>query len=806
MRIKAFAACIAAISAVVSSLPAQAKTVRGPRIEPVDVVGEKDIDFLSESAEWKLTTGWKPMSSWRCPENKTAGKHSLRIHTRIDLADGGEKVWPYGLNGLRIEFKEPVDWSEYNTMRFDMKLAAKNSRQKYNQLEVKLYRAEPSGKSHSWKACVLVKPSAKWRRVQIPFSFFARSGWGHRMPDGKRIKRIILGVYENCETHGSELDVLVDNFALLKTREIPWTGRCESGSALGELYIGAAEEMTILPHGAKQIPAVLGIVTGRDCFITREYTVRINFHELFTGVDYPLEMKCPGAVIPRAKLMMPVILDIEKLPPGFYLTTFDVIKDGKSVLRGRVGVDDFYIAKKGERIEHSLMSYQTAETFTTQDRKYGYMFKRVRASLPHTWNPLDPKTYTQFLLAHARDASFYIEDLHSSAITLTYAAEAFAAAGEPKRKAFAERMLKDLMKFMTGPIMLQKSGAIIQSGCALADNDAEDYPYGACAMKSTRIHDTSMSQTGYWFVCVTRAALYFAGPGRDTAYAKSLVPLLDRAAKFLTEHFATEIDGRAVLWNYHVLADLDLPKWRHISKGPTGKPKQGCCGTRSLTALAFYAYTRQLLAGSVPDYALKPLKDTAHWYADVIEKHDGWADPNSQDMFFEANMYLGEGYVGYYLYNKLIGDEKETERARRWANLTYRFITDRSMVGGKRAILEWNNWGGSWFTWSFNEYLQHLGHDDKLKWYADKIEEKWRSRGFRDIRHRQWYHRRADHFQDIPTTPYLGGTGDIDVSRSPGYRSPDKGAIYLSFLGPLAIYDMRAMGYKSRLLTPEVEK
>jgi len=804
MRTTVFAAYLAALCIGFFSTPARAKVVSGPRIEPIEVSAERDIDYLSETAAWTPTAGWKPLSSWRCPDDKTTGKFSLRVHAVINLADGTESNWPHALCALELRPEKTIDWSAYYAIAFDVKIKAKKSDRKFEHLEIKIY---PEGERHSFRAEIMLESSDKWRTVVVPFTYFAQPGNGRRLLGGPKIERIYLGFYENSLTHGAELDLKMDNFKLLKGRPRRWAQRCEPGTAFGALYIGAAEEMTILPAGTKEIGAALGIVTGRECFITRDYTVRINFHELFSGVDYPLDMKCPGAVIPEAKVIIPVTLNVEKLPPGYYLTTFDVLKDGKSVLRGRVGVDDFYIAKKGERVEHSLLSYQTAETFFLQDRKYGYMFKRARGSLPHTWNPLDPKTYPRFLLEHARDASFYIEDLHSSVVTLGYAAEAFGVAGEPRRKAFAERMLKDLMKFMTGPIMLRKSGAIFQSGCPLADYDAEDFPYAACAMKPTRIHDTSMSQTGYWFVCVARSALYFAGPGRDAAYAKSLIEPMDRAMKFMTDHFAENIDGKTVPWNYHVLPDLDLPPWRHIRKGPTGKPIQGCCGTRSLAALAYYAYTRRLLAGDVPDYALKALRDTAHWYGKIVETHDGWADPDSQDMFFEANMYLGEGYVGYYLYNKLIGDDEEAERARRWAKLTYRFITDRSRwPDGRRAVLEWNNWGGSWFTWSFSEYLRHLGHEARLKWYVDKVEEKWRSRSFRDIRHRAWRRRRRDEFVDIPPCPYLSTTGDIDVSRILGYRSPDKGAIYLSFIGPLAIYDMRAMGRTSNLPAPTAGK
>jgi len=795
-----------AVSMVISLLlgigaSAGTRVVKGKRIEPLVVSEEKSIDFLSETTQWKLTKGWKPLAPWRCADDKTAGKSSLRVRSVINLADGTDKEWPIALCALQLKPEKPFDWSAYDAIQLDVKLTAKKSKTKFGQLEIKVYNKDYGG---SYKALIALKPSNKWRTVVVPFSYFAQSGNGNRMAGGADITQILLGYYENCLTHGAEFDLKMDNFKLLKGRPQPWTERCKSGTALGELYIGAAEEMTIIPAGTKQIPAVLGIVTGRNCFVTREYTVRINFHEMFSNKDYPLQMKCPGAVIPKAKAMIPVLLDIEKLPPGFYLTTFDILKNGKSIMKGRVGVDDFYIAKKGESTVHSLLSYQTAETYFAQDRKYGYMFKRVRCSLPHTWSPLDPKTYPQFLLAFARDSTFYIEDLHSSAITLTYAAEAFDRAGEPLRKAFAEKMLRDLMTFMTGPIMLQKTGTIVTSGCALADYDADKLPYAACAMKQTRIHDTSMSQTGYWFVCVTRAALYFAGRGNDMAYAKSFIPLLDNAAKFMTDNFALDIDGRTVLWNYHVLPDVDLKKWRWINKGPSGKPTQFCCGTRSLTSLAFYAYTRQLLAGSVPAHALTALKGTAEWFGDVLAKHDGFSTPNWEKKFFEPNMYLGEGYLGYYLYCKLIGDAKEAKRAAAWTNVTYRFITDKSTNwdGKGRVILEWNNWGGSWFTWSFGEYLQHIGPEPKLKWYVDKIEEKWRSRNFRDIRHRQWRQARNDIFQQIPKCPYLNVRGDIDASKILSYRSPDKGAIYLSFLGPLAIYDLRDMGFKSQLLTP----
>jgi len=789
--------CIAATPGLASA--GAPRVVTGPRIEPVEALAEKDIDYLSETAPLKVRGRAKPLSPMRCTTDKTAGAASLRIHTKVDVNDGTDSSWPIDLNGIDLRLDPPVDWSDYDAIAFDMKMSVTGSKRALNHLHLKVYRDKTS-----WRADVMVKPSGKWQRVQIPFDNFASNLAGFRMPDGKGINLIILGVYENCDDHGAEYDIHVDNLRLLKTRPLPWTKRCERGTALAELYIGAAEEMTILPAGTTEIPAIAGLISGRGCTITAEHKLRVVFHELFSNKDYPLEMACPGAVIPRAKLLMPVTLKIGALPPGYYVTTLDVTKGGKSVLNGRVGVDDFYLQKNGETIEHSLMSHLTAESYFAQDRKYGYFYKRVRASLPHTWSPLDEKTYPRFLLHHARDASFWIEELHSSVITLTYAAEAFARAGEPERQRFAEKMLRDLMAFMTGPIMVNEEGAIIESGNALGAYEAERFPYAACAMKPTRIHTCSMNQTGYWLVCVARAALYFAGVGNDTAYAKSLLAPMDRAVGFASEAFKQDIDGKSVLWNYFARTSLKEPRWRTIPNGPGGQPMQSCCGTRSLTGAAFYAYVRQLLAGQVDPKALKALKDTAHWYGRIIEQNQGWADPASQDRFFEANMYLGEGFFGYTLYNRLVGDKDEAARARDWTKLAYLYITDRSQTkDGKKIVLEWNNWGGSWFTWSFSEYMQLLGPDTRTQWWVDRIEMQWRSRGFRDIRHRPWRQRRAAQFTDVPPAKSFYVFDDKDTSKTPGYRSPDRGAIYFSWLAPMAIYEFQDTGYKSRLLTPK---
>jgi len=519
--------------------------------------------------------------------------------------------------------------------------------------------------------------------------------------------------------------------------------------------------------------------------------------------------------------MMPVLLKIDDLPPGYYLTTLDVTRNGKSILDGRVGVDEFLLQAKGERIEHSLMTWLTAETFFAQDPDTGSVYKRVRGSLPHTWNPLDPDTRAEFTLAHVRDSAFYIEDLHSSAITLTYAAEAYERAGKPKHKQFAEHILRRFLDFMTSDTILNDEGAIICSGSTLDGDIALRLPYGSCSIKPTRINHNHESLTCYWLVIMSRAALYFAGVGGDMEYAKSLVRTMDRAVPFAIEAFGVDIDGRRILRNYHALSTLKLRRWRDIVTGPSGKPMEYCCGTRSLPGLSFYAYARQAILGDVPARARQVLRDNAHWTGERVEKYEGWSDYESENPFFEANMYTGEGFVGYTLYNKLIGDQEELARARKWANLSYRFITDRSMVGGKRVFkngkrlppkegqkpgrtvsLEWNNWGGGFFIWSFGEYLQHVGPDPKLASWVKKIEHQWRSRGFRDFLHRPWRHRRLDAFHDIPECPYLSSAsvGDADASRMPGYVSPDKGAIYFTWLAPMAIFELREMGCKSRLL------
>jgi len=750
-----------------------------PRVEPVEVLARRDIDFLTETAPWQPTIP-DLLSNWRCGQDAKRGKYALRIHTRVNHFDKVD--WPVGLNGLAFETAgKPMDWSGCNALAFDMKLAVKGSDRKFHPLEIHLWR-----KKQKCGVFLMVEPSSEWRRIQAPFGYFLAGRTG-RMEDGGQVGKIRLGITEYGANDGAELDLRLDNFHLLMTRPAPWTERCERGTALGALYIGPADEMNILPEGTKRVAAAACVVTGPGCWVTRESAFRFVFHELFTGKEHAVSMEAPGTAIPRSKTITPLLLDTSALAPGYYLATFDVLAGGKSILKGRVGVDDFYIRKKGERIEHSLMSCLTADTFFAQHRKYGYIFKRVRPSLPHTWSPLNAETYPQFLLNYVRRSEYYMEDMHSSFVTLAYAAETFAQAGEVERKAFTEKMLRRLADWaVTG--MVAKGGAIIRGGCAIADREANILPYGACGMKPQRRATHSASQTYYWMVCVARTALYFAGVGEDPAYARSLVKSMDQPAACVLKAFSDEIDGRRVLGNQMARIDPREPLWRHVPKGPSGKPTQMCCGTRSLAALAYYAYARQALLGSVAPDILETLRDTAHWYSERIERNNGWAAINSGSLFYEPNMYLGEGYVGYFLYNRLVGDGEEAERARKWAKIAYRFITDRSTTqGGERAKPCLSNWGGSWFTWSFSEYFRLLEHDKELARWIDTAEEDWRSRGFRDILHRPWYNSRRDLFTETPSGAGL-------------YRSPDKGAIYLSWLGAMAVYEQRAMGKSSRLL------
>ena len=768
------------------------------RIEPVTITSRKSVDFLTETAEWELT-GPKLLSPWRCEEDPQAGKASIRIHARVDLSDFDPETMQNPAACLGLEHKPPetFTWDGFDAVAFDLRLSVKGSRRALNHVEISLGRA-----GASWRAYVMTKPSDQWQRVQIPFRYFNRGG-GKRMPAEGGINKIRVAVLEVAEDDGAEVDVRLDNFEVLATQPVPWTHRCEEGTARASLYLGAAEEMTLLPAGTDSLPVAVGLTTGRECRITPDMRLRFICHDLFRGAQHVVEMPCPGTVIPQAKTLTPVLLPLRGLTPGFYVATVDVLRDGESLLNGRVGVDDFYIRKPGERIEHALASWLAAETYLAQHREHGYIFLRVRPSLSHTLSPLDPSTYDRFLLAHARDGGFYVEDLHSSVVTLSYAAEMFRAAAETERALFAEGILKRLMAFMSGP-MLAENGAIHQSGSLIGDYDAERFPYGACAMKPTRINSCSMSQFGYWMTCVARAALYFAGPGADMAYARSLIEPLDRAAAFMTNAFWIEGDEQRVLHNSYTLNVLREPRWHFLKRGPSGGLTENCCGTRSVGALAFYACARRVIVGDVPAGCLDALHDTAQWHGQRVESSGGWADPGSGHRpGYEVNMYMGESFVAYCLYNRLAGDTGRAEQARKWARLAYRFITDKATNrDGKRIELAWNQWSGSWYTWSFGEFLQHLGPDATLAGWVRDIEQRWRERGFRDAAHRPWYHRRRDDFTDIPPAPYFTTSKNTDFSAEPRYRSPDKGAIYFSWLAPLSIYEMRAMGYESRLLTP----
>jgi len=803
MNRKVFRVAICAFFIACLSLVSYGRVIRDKRIEPVEVLDEKDIDFLSETAVWQ-PLGNKLLSDWRHDKDIVKGKRALRIHTRVDITDGADRAKsPLSLNGLAFKPEKPMDWPETGAISFDLKMTVKGSTQELSHLEIKIkQRRNPKAvKAKSWRAYIILKPTGDWQRIQVPFENFF-SGGGVRLKSGKGIVGLVFGVAEYCENQGAEYDVLLDNFKVLKTKKPGWVKRCEPRSAAAALYIGDAEEMTFLPNGTKEIPAVVGIATGRRCFITNDYKLRFTFHEMFSGKEVVETRECPGNVMPGAKLMLPVILKIDKLPPGFYLTTVDILKNGKSILKGRVGVDEFYIRKKGEREAYSIVSWYTVETFFSQHPKYGYVYLRSRASIPHTWSPIDPKTATQFLLKHARKASFGLEDYHSTIITMTYAADMFDRAGDARRKAFAEKILKRQVDFMTGKYMLNEEGGICQSGSVVRLEDVKTLPYGACDIKPRRINSQHSGQTGYWMICIARTALYFAGVGGDMKYAKSLIEPMDRATRFVMKAFGVEKDGRRIIGSFTAMSSLKVPEWRGLYTGFHNNPRKFYCESRSLGQLAFYAYARRAIVGEVPADALKMMRDTAEYYGEVVEKNDGWADPDALTLFPEANFYQGEGFFGYYLYNKFIGDAHEAGRAKKWTKLTYRFISDRStQFKGEKLLYSWGNWGGGWLTWSFSEYFRYIGPDEKLAVFVREPERIWRHRKFRDMTHRPYYDSRIDLLQDIPATPYHHGEDEGNID-SLSYRSPKKGAIYFSWLAGPAIYEIRDMGYKIRLLDP----
>lgn len=569
---------------------------------------------------------------------------------------------------------------------------------------------------------------------------------------------------ENEYRHGDGMTFEIGGFELCNLKKE--LSKLPDGQAAMGLWVGergnTSERVVVLNQAETKLPCLMVTEMGAGVPLAESDVLHFRFHEVFTSkqwwVETPLGKNVEAAKVAKIQKTVP----LPSLPPGYYLVTVDAQRDGKSLLAGRVGCDDFYVRAQNESMTFSILSIRTGMAMWVRDLLFGDIMCRTRVALPHVYDPLNKDTYAEFIDLFAHTTGKHTEGNEAGDTGLVYAAEAFRKSGDVTRCKFAEWLLEDSLKHMVDK-MQAPSGATITWANELADKDIGK---GGISQAFGR-YDSN--QIGEWVTPFARAILYYLNVAKNEPYARQLNQAARKAADYIADHSLQESDGIP-----NVVRHLQL------HEGPDGTVKQVTyhqegrqCDVylgRALSGLSYYAYAMQLLGESVPQRYWDAMDNTVQWSMRMM-KPNGWFDWQCEDVVeggchtFLGNIYIGEGLFGCYLADRQAGRTAQAEAARQAACKAYRYVTDDCYLRGRKYEYPLEFWVGPYVYWLFTEYQDAAGPEPKFQDWLDALHRKWAVE-------RQW----RDFLQ-------RGGPGLVG-------RTSTNGMLEVSILGYLAIRHM----------------
>ncbi len=578
-------------------------------------------------------------------------------------------------------------------------------------------------------------------RVNEPITGLKRGEWvqvTQRLAGLPALDQIDRVHFFLCESDYQDKDVLhfqVGGFRLAKL--VKEKSKLAADEAACGLWVGEradrSERAVLLEPGTAELPATLLVETGAQRALTTSDTWRVRLHEVFTGQQTVRELPLPQAVAPGTVARLTARVPLTGLAPGYYLAVSDLQRDGRSLLGGRVGCDDFYVKKPGETMAYTVLSVRAGMCQWVRDLLHGDFMGHTRIALPHVYDPLDPKTYGRFLQLYTIVAGKHTEGNEAGDTGLVYAAQAFRAAGDTVRCKFVEGLLEDSLNHMMNR-MQAPSGATITWANELADNGVIEGRGGP----TEAFGSYDSNQIGEWIRPLAYAMLYYRTvPGRED-YARRLSAASRRAAEYLVRHSTRDSDGLA-----------KVVRHLHLSETPDGQVKQVVyqqegrqCDVylgRALAGVSYYAYAMQVAGEQVPEHWWPVLDNTVRWSARKM-KPNGWFDWQCADIVeggchtFLGNIYIGEGLFGCYLADRRAGRAEQAKEAAEATRKAYRYVTDDCYIKGQKYEYPLEFWVGPYVYWLFQQYLDLCGPDAKLTDWLTVLDRRWSAeRGWHDF-------------------------------------------------------------------------
>lgn len=582
------------------------------------------------------------------------------------------------------------------------------------------------------------------------------------------VTRLHFFLCEDQYADGDEMTFRIGGFELVKLEKTP--SRLGAGQAALGLWVGergdSSNEAVILDAGTARLPALAWIEAGEGVVLRADDELHVRFHEVFSGRESRQSLAL-GRDVPAGEIVrLTADLKTSTLPPGYYLVTADVRREGNSLLGGRVGCDDLYLRAPRESMTHVVLSIRTGMARWVHEPLFGDLQGRTRIALPHVYDPLNMDTYQSFIHLFSFGTGTHTEGNEAGDTGLVLAAEAFRKSGEHVRTAFVEDLFEKSFNHMIARHQAPNGGVVMES------NDPGYLWSGREIPKPSSPYDSN--QMGEFIRPMAYAMIYYRNYPEKLDYARKLDAACRKTADYLAAHSVQDSDGLAKVIRHLTLKERPDGSVEQVTYYQEGRQCDVYLG-RAFSGLTYYAYATQLYGRKVPDEWWEIIDNTVEWTLRKM-KPNGWFDWQCGDTVeggchtFLGNIYIGEGLFGAYLANRSAGRAEQAKKAAEATRRAYRYVTDDCWIKGVKYEYPLDFWVGPYVYWLFTQYLDTVGPEPKLQEWLTVIDRRWTvERGWRDFLQRP-------------------------AADKPVGRSETNGALELAILGYLGIKQMEEIG------------
>lgn len=671
----------------------------------VRVLETRDLDALTEAADWE-NSGGPEGTVEMVAAGARAGQRAVRFAVRIDRAGPLGATYPEGWPSCQVLLDPPQDWSAYNSISFWIRVDS-SDRKRLFPIRFILH----TGGHCTFNQLIPPFRAGKWVQARFDIS---------ELPDRDKVSRAHLFVCENEYPDRLQMQFTVDGFALEKTAIAD--ALLPAAECRAELYTGKDQSWRLIEAGTDSLPCELRVTTGAGCPLRVDDEVLLTARQVFTDRLFRQRVALPEAVAGGAEAAMPLAASLEGLPPGYYLLTADVRRGDRSLCAGRVGADDFYLRKPGESMTYTALSHRLGMVAWITDRYYGGMTTHGSISIPHTYDPYNRATYPLWLRAFCSDTGKHAEGLEAGVTGLVFACEALRRGGDTERLRFAERLLRNNLDYMIRGMQDPDGGTRTYTN-ELVDNYGEVLFGRGGVSQSGR----DSNQVGEWVRPVARAILYYRRVPGQEAHVEKLLRAGYAAADFIIRTPVAPKDGREHVIRHYRLSSYGAPlkQTTYVQEGRQCEVYTG----RAMAGVSYMAYAWAACGREVPATWLRALRDTTAWATSVMEPRGGWFDYVCEDVVeggchtFLGNQYIGEGTMGHYFVEELLGNRAEARAAAKATKLAYRYVTDNCVIRGQKFGIPNEFWVGPYLYWELQEYNTALPPDPVFAEWMEGITE-----------------------------------------------------------------------------------